>query len=56
VNVGIWSSEQRFHEVVGHLFDDNRPKKDWEFEKRTRTILSPVEERRGTWSIPNKVT
>jgi hypothetical protein len=56
INVGIWSSEQRFQAVVGHLFNDDKPKEDWEFAKRTRTVLSPTEERRGTWNIPTLVT
>jgi hypothetical protein len=48
VNVGIWADERRFHEVVGHLFNDDAPLKSFESERRRRTILKPTEFRSGT--------
>jgi len=51
VNVGIWESELRFQEVVGHLFNDDAPKKEFEFSRRERTLLNPFAEHRGTWQL-----
>jgi hypothetical protein len=52
VNVGLWSSHERFFAEVGHLMKDDRPPADFEIERRRRIAITPVEWRRGPAVLP----
>jgi len=48
VNIGIWKDEESFRSVIGPR--DDLQKKDFEFEYRTRTVLTVEETHQGEWS------
>src|SRR4051812_599437 len=52
MNIGFWEDEKSFHEQVGDKFRDDLPIMPFEADRRTRTILSPKEWRRGQWELP----
>src|SRR5438445_356183 len=52
VNVGFWKSWQEFYSQVGKNMNDEKPKKDFEQYRRTRTILKPERWRVGKSRLP----
>ena len=52
VNVGIWADAQKFHDQIGQYFNDGKPTKDFEFERRVRTVLEPACWRMGDSALP----
>ena len=52
VNVGIWADAEAFHVQIGSYFNDNKPLKKFEFDRRVRTVLNPVCWRMGDSSLP----
>ena len=56
INVGLWKDWESFFEEVGHNFNDDNPPKPFEAARRTRTILSPEEWRRGDFNLSNTST
>ena len=52
VNVAIWADAGAFQEQIGQYFNDNNPLKDFEAERRVRTVLEPACWRIGDASLP----
>ena len=52
INVGIWSSTQDFNEQIAKYFGDKEGLKDFEQERRVRTVLRPRHWRIGDSSLP----
>ena len=52
VNVAIWDDADAFQEQIGQYFNDNNPLKEFEAERRVRTILEPTCWRMGDASMP----
>jgi len=52
VNVGTWADRDEFEEQIGKYFNDDRPIKCFELERRVRTVLKPVCWRVGDASLP----
>ena len=52
VNVAIWTDASAFQEQIGQYFNDNNPLKDFEAERRVRTVLEPACWRTGDASLP----
>ena len=51
VNVAIWADAGAFQEQIGQYFNDNNPLKDFEAERRVRTVLEPTCWRIGDASL-----
>src|ERR1041385_1218546 len=51
INVGLWRDAETFHEQIGRYFDPARGKLDFEYELRTRALLTPHCWRIGEWPI-----
>ena len=52
VNVGIWADSTAFHQQIAQYFNDDKPLKDFEVERRIRTVLIPTCWRMGDASLP----
>ena len=52
VNVAIWADADAFQKQIGQYFNDNKPLKAFEAERRVRTVLDPVCWRMGDASLP----
>ena len=52
VNVGMWSNAKDFHEQIGKYFEGKAKQQDFEYKKRTRTILRPACWRIGEAHFP----
>lgn len=52
INVGLWRDAEAFHEQIGQYFDPAKGKLDFEYELRTRALLTPHCWRLGTWPLP----
>jgi len=52
INVGAWKDWQSFNDQVGKYMDDAKPMKDFEAERRTRTVLEPKHWRVGGAILP----
>ncbi|MGV3569880.1 MAG: hypothetical protein ACO1PB_04710 [Ramlibacter sp.] len=53
MNIGLWKDEESFKKQVGDKFNDNGPIMAFEADRRTRTILSPKQWRRGQSQLPD---
>ena len=51
VNVAIWADADAFQEQIGQYFNDKKPLKDFEAERRVRTVLEPACWRIGEASL-----
>lgn len=52
INVGLWSDADAFHDEIGRYFNPEGGKMDFEFEVRTRALLTPECWRMGDWKLP----
>ena len=52
VNAAIWTDAGAFQEQIGQYFNDNNPLKDFEAERRVRTVLERACWRIGDASLP----
>lgn len=52
VNVGMWTDATSFHEQVAQYFNDEKPPKGFEVERRIRTVLLPRCWRMGDALLP----
>ena len=52
VNVAIWADADAFQEQIDKYFNDNNPLKDFEAERRVRTVLEPACWRIGDAPLP----
>ena len=53
INVGAWKDWQSFNDQVGKYIDDAKSMKDFEAERRTRTVLEPKHWRIGSAMMPS---
>lgn len=56
INVGAWKDWESFNDQVGKFMDDAKPMKEFEAERRTRTILAPKQWRVGAAALPTSGT
>ena len=54
VNVAIWTDPDAFHKQIGQYFNDMKPLKAFEAERRVRTVLEPACWRMGDASLPRQ--
>ena len=52
VNVAIWDDANAFQEQIARYFNDNDPLKDFEAERRVRTVFEPACWRIGDAPLP----
>ena len=52
INVAIWADADAFQEQIGKYFNDKKPLKAFEAERRVRTVLEPACWRMGDASLP----
>lgn len=52
INVGMWADAEEFHTQIGKYFKPEKEKEDFEFEIRTRSLLTPDCWRMGDWKLP----
>ncbi len=52
INVAIWKDDNAFEDQVGKYMKDNEPPKDFEFSRRERTVLRPINWRVGENKLP----
>jgi hypothetical protein len=52
VNVGLWKDEADFADQIGRYVDVGRPSLPFEYERRRRILIEPVEWRRGPVDLP----
>jgi hypothetical protein len=52
INVAMWSNADAFHRQIGKYFDPASGPKDFEFELRRRSLLSPECWRMGDFTLP----
>lgn len=52
VNVGMWADATSFHEQIAQYFNDEKPLKGFEVERRIRTVLLPRCWRMGDALLP----
>jgi len=53
INVGMWADAATFEEQIGKYFDPKKGPLDFEFELRTRALLTPDCWRMGDWALPH---
>lgn len=51
VNVGLWRDLESFYSQVGQYFNDDAPPREFEAQRRRRTILVPQAMRLGGWDL-----
>ena len=54
VNVGLWSSAEKFHEQIGRYFETETGIQPFEYEPRSRTLLTPDSWRIGKSGLPER--
>ena len=52
VSVALWADPDAFQEQIGQYFNDTKPLKAFEAERRVRTVLEPACWRMGDASLP----
>jgi hypothetical protein len=52
INVGLWADANTFHEQIGKYFNLAKGKLQFEYELRTRALLTPTCWRMGDWRLP----
>ena len=52
INVGVWDNPEEFREQIAKYFNDTAPPKDFEADRRVRTVLRPKCWRMGDSSLP----
>ena len=52
VNVALWPDADAFQEQIGKYFNDKKPPKAFEAERRVRTVLEPACWRMGDAALP----
>jgi hypothetical protein len=52
MNVGLWRDEADFAEQIGQYVDVGRPSLPFEYDRRQRIVIDPVEWRRGPVDLP----
>ncbi|MGI3903361.1 MAG: antibiotic biosynthesis monooxygenase family protein [Janthinobacterium lividum] len=52
MNVGLWRDETDFAEQIGRYVDIGRPNMPFEYDRRQRILIDPVEWRRGPLDLP----
>lgn len=53
VNIGLWSSAEMFEEQIGQYFETKTGTQPFEYEPRSRTLLTPDAWRIGESSFPD---
>jgi len=52
INVGLWADAETFQEQIGQYFEQKSDKEEFEFEIRSRALLTPDCWRMGDWKLP----
>ena len=52
INIGIWANAETFHEQIGRYFNPAKGKLEFEYELRTRALLTPKCWRMGDSHMP----
>lgn len=51
INIGLWADAEAFHDQIGRYFNPAGGKLPFEYEIRTRALLSPACWRMGDWPL-----